>query len=89
MTAKTAKTAAKAAKATTATQIAAFPAVPATPRRRAPRKTALAAPVEMTDKSAPITAARMESYEVGAAIEAARAVQAMAVTDVLARHARG
>jgi polyphosphate kinase 2 len=64
-------------------------------RRRAPRKsTALvvppaSAPVVMADKSAPITAARLERYEVSAATEAARAVQALAVTDVLARRARG
>jgi polyphosphate kinase len=79
MTAKTAKIA----------KTATFPVVPTAPRRRAPRKTKSAAPVEMADKSAPITAARMEAYEVSAATEAAREVQAMAVTDILARHARG
>ena len=61
------------------------------PRRRAPRKSAarVSAPVVMADKSAPVTAARMEHYEVSAATEAAREVQALAVTDLLARHARG
>ena len=65
--------------------------VPAAPRRRAPRKSValVSTPVVMADKSAPITAARMESYEVSAATEAAREVQALAVTDLLARHARG
>ncbi|WP_338416754.1 polyphosphate kinase 2 [uncultured Sphaerotilus sp.] len=65
-------------------------AVPA-PRRRAPRKSAalVPTPVVMADKSVPITAARLERYEVSAATEAAREVQALAVTDLMARHARG
>ena len=81
--AKVAKTKARAIKTPKTSKVV------AAVRRRAPRKIPSAAPVEMSDKSAPITAARMEAYEVSAATEAAREVQAMAVTDVLARHARG
>ncbi|MFM2053560.1 MAG: polyphosphate kinase 2, partial [Pseudomonadota bacterium] len=65
------------------------PAPAATPprRRRAPRKTA--APVVMADKSAPMTPASLERYEVRAATEAAQASRALALEDVAARRARG
>ena len=56
-------------------------------RRRAPRKKAQ--PVVMADKSAPMTAASLERYEVRAATEAAREARAMAIEDVMARRTRG
>jgi polyphosphate kinase 2 len=63
---------------------AAPPSSPRAPRRRKP-----AAPVEMADKSAPITATRLEHYEVQAATEAAQASREMALSDVMARRQRG
>ena len=60
------------------------PSSPRAPRRRKP-----AAPVEMADKSAPITATRLEHYEVQAATEAAQASREMALSDVMARRQRG
>ncbi|MDQ5897791.1 MAG: polyphosphate kinase [Pseudomonadota bacterium] len=67
---------------------------PARPRTRRPAtalpvEAAVDKPVEMADKSAPITAARLERYEVGAATEAAVAVREMALSDVMARRQRG
>ena len=56
-------------------------------RRRAPRKKAQ--PVVMADKSAPMTAASLERYEVRAATEAARESRSMAIEDVMARRTRG
>ena len=56
---------------------------------RPPRRRKAAAPVEMTDKSAPITARGLERYEVRAATEAAVAAREMALSDVMARRQRG
>ena len=62
---------------------------PAAVPSRAPRRRKPAAPVEMADKSAPITATRLEHYEVQAATEAAQASREMALSDVMARRQRG
>ena len=83
MTART-----RARPSTVTPEVASEPPAAAVPSR-APRRRKPAAPVEMADKSAPITATRLEHYEVQAATEAAQASREMALSDVMARRQRG